>query len=111
MNALKIVDEKLHICHIMLYELQKEVSIVTMTKKYSGFLLDGALALWMVKKWFSRFHQDDFNLNNQPYSRWLSNVEDVLLVIVVNKTKISTEEIAKSLKIDISTAFCHLKEP
>lgn len=64
----------------------------------------------MVKKLFGRFCWSDFKINDQSCFRLTSTVdENALLVIMENKPKISMEEIAKSLKIDISTDFCHLK--
>lgn len=97
MNALKIDDEKSHFRHIvMIYEFWKEV--------------DKKKIIRTVKKWVGRFRQYDLSLNNQPHSRPTSNIdEDPLLIIVDNKPKIPTEEIAKILKIDISTACRHLR--
>lgn len=51
----------------------------------------------MVRKWFGRLHQSDFNLNDQPYPGWPSNVR--------NKPKILMEEIVKTLKINCLLPF------
>lgn len=51
-----------------------------------------------------------FNLNDQLRPGQTVDVdEDALLDIVKNKMKIPTEETAKTLAIDITIVFCHLK--
>lgn len=58
---------------------------------------------WRSKIGFGRFRQGDLILNNQP--RPFNDNGNALLAVVEYKMKISTEEISKSLKIDISSPF------
>ena len=58
-------NDKLHLHHGMLHLLKKEVSIETVTKNIKDVYLDRAPDLSKVKKWFGRFRNGDFNLNNQ----------------------------------------------
>lgn len=58
--------------------------------------------------WLSRLRQGDFNQKRS--TKRISEVdEDALLAIVENKPKISKEDIAKTLEIDISNVFRYLK--
>lgn len=60
----------------------------------------------MGKNRFDRFRQGDFNFDDQPRPWRTSDVNVETLLTTVEKA--STEEIAKSLEIDISTDICHL---
>lgn len=80
-------------------------------QKFSEDLFASWCNFSVVENWFGRFCQGDFNLRDQPRSGQLSDVdEDVLLTTVENKSNISTEEIAMSLKIDSSNYFSLFKK-
>ena len=59
-------NEKIHLRHVMLYEFRKGVSVGTAQKNIQDVYLDCAPALWTVKKWFGRFQNGDFNMDDQP---------------------------------------------
>lgn len=103
MNALKMEDEKLHFCHII-YSMNFRKKCQNCNKKYSEGLF--RLCSHFLN---ARFCQGDFNLNDQLLFRWPDIDNDPLLAIVQNKLEISTDEIDKCLKIDISTASDRLK--
>lgn len=71
--------------------------------------LDRGPALRSVEDWFSRLHQSYFKLHDQR-AFCVDKRQRFAFAMVENKLKPSTEEIAKSLKIDISIVFCHLKK-
>lgn len=78
-------------------------------KKYQKVYLDHSPTLWRVKKKLGRFLQGDFSLNGHPHSGLTSDVDEChLLAILEYKLRMSMEEIAKGLKMAISTDFRHL---
>ena len=95
----------------MLYEFLKEVSVGTAQKNIQDIYLDRAPALWTVKKWFGRFQNGDFNMDDQPCSGWPSAIDDdIVSALVENNPRITTEEIAERMNFDNSSAFRHLKK-
>lgn len=106
-----MIDEKVHLRHIMLYEFRKGVSVGAAQKNISEVYGDRGPALRTIKKWFGRFRLGDFNLEDQPRSGRPSDIDnDIFCTLVEENPKITTEEIAQRLKIDNSTAFRHLKK-
>ena len=104
-------NDKVHLRHVMLYEFRKGVSVGTAQKNISSVYLDRAPALNTVKKWFGRFRNGDFNLEDQPRSgRPSSTDDDAVSNLVQENPRITTEQIAERLNIDNSTAFRHLKK-
>ncbi|XP_055711489.1 histone-lysine N-methyltransferase SETMAR-like [Phlebotomus papatasi] len=86
-------NEKQHIRHIMLYEFRKGKTVGAATKDIRKVYLDHAPGL------------------HQPRSGWPSELDDdVLRTLVVNNSRISTEEVASELNINKSTAFRRLKK-
>lgn len=80
-------------------------------KKKSDGLFRSCSSSSDCQKCSGRFPPGNFNLTDQPRNGRPPGVdEDFLLVIVDNKLKISTEKFTKSLKIDLSTNFRHLKK-
>ena len=73
--------------------------------------MDRAAALRTVKKWFGRFRNGDFNMDDQPRSGWPSAIDDdIVSALVENNPRITTEEIAERMNIDHSATFCHLRK-
>lgn len=104
-------NEKIHLRHVMLYEFRKGVSVGTAQKNIQDVYLDCAPALRTVKKWFSRFRNGDFNMDDQPCSGRPSTIDDdIVSALVENNPRITTEEIAERMNIDNSSAFRHLKK-
>ena len=107
----EIKNDKVHLRHVMLYEFRKGVSVGTAQKNISSVYLDRAPALNTVKKWFGRFRNGDFNLEDQPRSgRPSSTDDDAVSNLVQENPRITTEQIAERLNIYNSTAFRHLKK-
>ena len=95
----------------MLYEFRKGVSVGTAQKNIQDVYLDRAPALRTVKKWFGRFRNGDFNMDDQPRSGRPSAIDDdIVSALVENNPRITTEEIAERMNIDNSSAFRHLKK-
>lgn len=69
-------NDKLHVRHVILYEFKKEMSVGSATKNIKDVYSDRAPSLSAVKKWFGRFRNGDFNLNDQPRSGRLSGVNN-----------------------------------
>ncbi|XP_026827673.1 histone-lysine N-methyltransferase SETMAR-like [Ooceraea biroi] len=104
-------NEKVHLRHVMLYEFRKGVSVGTAQTNIQSVYLDRAPALRTVKKWFGRFRNSDFNLEDQLCSGRPSGIDDdIVCALVEENSRITTEEIVERLKIDNSTAFRHLKK-
>ena len=73
--------------------------------------MDHAPALGTVKKWFGRFRNGDFNMDDQPRSGRPSAIDDdIVNALLENNPRITTEEIAERMNIDNSSAFRHLKK-
>ena len=95
----------------MLYKFQKGVSVGTAQKNIQDVYLDRAPALRTVKKWFGRFRNGDFNMDDQLRSGRPSAIDDdIVSALVENNPRITTEEIAERMNIDNSSAFRHLKK-
>ncbi|XP_055698617.1 histone-lysine N-methyltransferase SETMAR-like [Phlebotomus papatasi] len=104
-------NEKQHIHHIMLYEFRKGKTVGAATKDIRKVYLDRAPGLRTVTKWFAKFRSGDFNLEDQPRSGRPSELDDdVVRTLVVNNSRISTEEVASELNVHKSTAFRRLKK-
>lgn len=83
-------NEKLHFCNVMLYEFRKGISVGTATKNIQDVYLDRAPALRTVKKWFGRFRNGDFNLDDQPRSERPSKIDnDIVYALVKNNSRIT----------------------
>lgn len=81
------------------------------TKNIQDFYLDRDLTLWAVKKWFCRFCNAYFPLNNKIRSGRTSGIDnDLVWDLVNNNPRITTEEITEKLYVDKSTAFPHIKQ-
>lgn len=76
MNALKMEDEMFHFRHFILCVVWKGISVRTATELNIQVYSDHAPALRMIKKIFGRFCQDYFNLNGQPRSGKLLEVDE-----------------------------------
>lgn len=68
-------NEKVHLRHVMLYEFRKGVSVGTAQKNILSVYLNRAPALQTVEKWFGRFQNGDFTLD-QPRSGRSSDIDD-----------------------------------
>lgn len=82
------------------YEFQKRLRVgIATKKKFSKFIwIVLKLSLWS-KSGLADFLQGDFSPNDQPSSERSPGVdEEVLLGIVVNKPKVSTEQIVKNVE-------------
>ncbi|XP_017791461.1 PREDICTED: histone-lysine N-methyltransferase SETMAR-like [Habropoda laboriosa] len=72
---------------------------------------DRAPALRTVKKWFAKFSLGDFQLDDEPRSGRPSLIDDDVVVnLLQNSPRISTEEVAEELTVDRSTAFRRIKK-
>lgn len=101
--------KKLHFLYIMLYDFKSNKRMICDKNTFRKFIWTPAL--WVVKKWFGKFRQVDSYINDQLFSWWPSNVGEVALLPKLKyKPKNLTAEIAKSLKIDNSTGFRHLRD-
>ena len=60
----------------MLYEFRKGVSVGDHKQTIRTFIWTGHLLYGTVKKWFSRFRNGDFNMDDQPRSGRPSAIED-----------------------------------
>lgn len=102
--------DKIHLRHVMLYEFHKGISVGIAYKNIHGVYLDGAPSVRTIKKWFRRFRDGDFNLEDQSRSGRPSEIKDDMIDTMLEKnSRLSTQEIATSLGVNISTAFRHLK--
>lgn len=110
-NSKEMEDNKVHLRHCMLYEFRKGLSVGTAQKNIQSVYLDRAPALRTVKKWFGRFRQGNFSLEDEPRSGRPSGLDnDVVRTLVKARPRITTEEIAETLSINKSTAFRRLKQ-
>ncbi|XP_077291831.1 histone-lysine N-methyltransferase SETMAR-like [Arctopsyche grandis] len=104
-------NEKIHLRHVMLYEFRKGVSVGTAQKNIQEVYLDHAPALRTVKKWFCKFRNGDFNMEDQPRSGRPSVIDDdIVSDLVKNNPRITTKEIAEKMNVNNSSAFRRLKK-
>jgi len=83
---------------MMLYEFWKEITVSVATKNIQEVDLDYA-TLRKMKKWFAKFHRDDFNLEDKPRSKHSSIIDDILRALIANNARISTEEVSEALNL------------
>lgn len=69
------------------------------------------LLLFGQLKWFTRFRNGDFNLNDKLRSGRLFGIDnDFIYHLLNNNLRITTEDIDEKLNVDNSTAFRYLKQ-
>ena len=102
--------DKVHLRHVMLYEFRKGINDAAAIKNIQEVYQDQAPAKRTVEKWFAKFRRGEFNLEDELHSGWLSHIDDdVVHTLVQNTLRISTEEVATSLNVNLSTIFRCLK--
>lgn len=95
----------------MLYEFLRGVTVTTAHKNIESVYMDRAPAPRTVQKWFGRFKNGDYNLDDQPRSGRPSEVgDDAVCALLEGNPKLTTGDIAQRLNIDKSTAFRRLKK-
>lgn len=106
-----MIDEKMHIRHVILYEYRKGMSVGATHENIKNVYLNAAPSLRTIKNWFKKFRAGEFCLEDHPRSGRPSVIDDdVVCALLKNNSRLSTEEIAESLGVDISTVFRHLKK-
>jgi hypothetical protein len=77
-------DNKVNFRHILLYELWKGNNATTATKHICNIYREGAVLDRSCCKWFSRFHEGDVNLNEEPCTGCPSKIDDLIYALIEN---------------------------
>lgn len=111
MNALKMEDDKLPCRHLRLYDFRKRVSVGNATENIQNVYMDRAAVSSDGRKvFFADFARSILSETINQFPGVFPMSENTQFA-EETKPRIWAEEIAKSLKIDISPAFRHLKRP
>ena len=103
---LKMVENKQHFQHIVLYYFRKGKSATEMQKKKKRFAQCMEKVLWLdgtCQKWFAKFCAGDFLLVGAPWSSRPIEVDsDQIETLIENNQRYTMKEIADILKISKS---------
>lgn len=106
---LKMSIVRVHL-RVIMYDFRRETGISNTVKNICDVFEKSAVSIPTCERWFAKIKRGDFNLEDQLRSGRSSNVDDdIVRNLVDTNTRISTQIVAKKLKIDRSTAFRHLK--
>ena len=102
--------EKLeHFRHILLFEFNRGAKAARAARNFCAVYGDNAIGESKARKWFSRFKEDRFDINDIPRSGSLSRFdEDSLNTSIHNDPRHCTRELANVLNSDHSTIVRHL---
>lgn len=102
-------ENKIHFRHLMLFYFRKSKNAVQATKKICNIYGDNAVAESTVRKWFARFKNGDFNLEDQERLGRPSIVDDQIATLIENNPCHTTRDIAEILYISHMNAVRHLE--
>ncbi|KAM5283286.1 methionine-R-sulfoxide reductase B2, mitochondrial isoform 1-T1 [Hipposideros larvatus] len=110
-NKLKMEDQTVHFCHILLFYIHKGKNACQVCEKLHKVYSDNALQERQCQRWFTKFHASDFDLNEAPGSGRPTEVDDdKIKASIESNPRYTTQEIADTLNIHHSSIHDHLKK-
>jgi len=93
-------ENKVHSRHLMLFYFRKGKNAAQTAKKICIVYGDSAVAESTVRKWFTRFRNGNFDLENRERSDRPAVVDDdQILTLIENNPRHTTRDIAEILHI------------
>lgn len=109
--AKNMEPDNVHIRHVLLYFFKKGYSAAQTTTDIRGTYGTNALSIRTARKWFKRFKDGDFDVEDRARSGRPITTDMQRIADYVNENPRSTvESIAQGVDIPPSTVFDHLKK-
>lgn len=102
---------KCHLRHCILYEFQLRHSAAEAHRNITGVCGADAISERQCQRWFEKFRNNDFSLEDEPGRGPLVQVDlDALLALIAENPRQSTRDLADQLGCSHMTVDRHLKE-
>ncbi|CAK9821561.1 Histone-lysine N-methyltransferase SETMAR [Anthophora retusa] len=102
-------NEKVYFRTIVLFYFRKGKNAVQTAKKVTDVHEEGAVNERMVQRWFKKFQDVDFSLNDEKRSGRPINIDkDQISSLIESNPHYTTREIAEMLRISKSSVENHL---
>jgi len=103
------VEEKEHFRHLLLFHFNRKESAAESARKIREVYGEDAMGDSTARKWFSRFKDGSFDLNDAPRSGRTSDFDEGHLnALIHDNPRHSTRELADIMACDHSTIVRHL---
>ena len=103
------VEEKEHFRHLLLFYFNRDVSAAEAARNIREVYGEDAMGDSTSRKWFSRFKDENFDLNDAPRAGRTSGFdEERLSALIHDCPRYSTRELADIMECDHSTIVRHL---
>jgi len=103
-------ENKVHFRHLMLFYFRKGKNAAQTAKKICIAYGDSAVGESTVRKWFTRFRNGNFDLEDRERSGRPAIVDDdQILTLIKNNPRHTTRDIAEKLHISHMSVIRHLK--
>lgn len=104
------VEEKEHFRHLLLFQFNRKVSAAEAARNIREVYGEDAMGESTARKWFSRFKEGCFDLNDASRSGRTSDFdEERLNALIHDNPRQSTRELADIMECDHSTIVRHLR--
>jgi histone-lysine N-methyltransferase SETMAR len=104
-------NNDVHFRHLMLYYFRKSRTPTETLEKILKVYVDATLSLRTVQRWFKRFQEGDFDLEDRPRSGRPSVTEpDPLVELLQDNARLSVREMSELLGLPKSTIHDHLRK-
>lgn len=101
----------LYIRYIILYEFKHGISAAEAARNVCSVFGSDTVTKRSVQRWFLKFRDGDFNLENLPRVKYESKVsDDALKGVVAENPNQTTRQLAAKLRVDHSTVVRRLRQ-
>ncbi|XP_053976446.1 histone-lysine N-methyltransferase SETMAR-like [Hylaeus volcanicus] len=102
-------ENKVHFRHLMLFYYRKGTNATQPANKICAVYGEGAVAERMARKWFAKFKDGNFNLEDEVRSGRPSTTDkDQIKTLVENNPHYTTRNLAEMLNLSKSTIHEHV---
>lgn len=104
-------EENMHFRHVLLFYFRKGKTARQACEKLRKVYGDKSLKQRQCQRWFKKFNEGDFDLNDAPRSGRPSEIDDDKIIALVDSNPhYTTRDMAEILKIANSSVQVHLKK-
>ena len=104
-------DQSVHFRHVLLFYFRKGKNSHQACAKLCKVYGDNALQERQCQRWFKKFRDGNFDLNDTPWSERPTEVDDdKIKALIEPNPRYTTREIAETFNIHHSSVHDHLKK-